>query len=68
LLGAVLLLGLVVNPRSAAALPTYAQKELKECGYRHVNPAGGGVLNARGKACLTNGRAFNNTKHAPPST
>lgn len=32
----------------AQALPKYAQKEKKSCGYCHVNPAGGGKRNAAG--------------------
>ena len=53
-----LLAGLVVAPRSATALPAYAQKEGKPCGYCHVNPAGGGVRNAKGKQYEANGHSF----------
>jgi hypothetical protein len=42
----VLLAGLAVAPQSATALPTYAQKEHKDCESCHVNPAGDGVRNA----------------------
>jgi len=49
---------LVVAPRQAAALPAYAAKEGKACGYCHVNPAGGGVRNANGKKYEANGHSF----------
>jgi hypothetical protein len=52
------LAGLAVMPQSASALPTYADKERKDCGYCHVNPAGGSVLNAKGREYQTNGRKF----------
>jgi len=55
---AVLLAGLVAVPRSATALPAYAQKEGKACGYCHVNPAGGGPRNAKGKQYQANGHKF----------
>jgi hypothetical protein len=58
LLAAVLVAALAVHPRAAAALPTYAEKERKQCGYCHVNPAGGSVLNARGRAYEDNGYSF----------
>lgn len=58
-LGAVaLLVGLLVAPRSASALPAYAQKEGKPCGYCHLNPAGGGERNAKGKQYEANGHKF----------
>ncbi|MGA2568346.1 MAG: hypothetical protein ABSF41_16145 [Pseudolabrys sp.] len=53
-----LLAGLVVAPRSATALPAYAQKEGKACGYCHVNPAGGGQRTAKGKQYEANGHSF----------
>ena len=53
-----LLAGLVVAPRSATALPAYAQKEGKPCGYCHVNPAGGGARNAKGKQYEAHGHSF----------
>jgi hypothetical protein len=49
---------LVVAPRHAAALPAYAQKEGKACGYCHANPAGGGERNAAGKKYEANGHTF----------
>ena len=50
--------GLVVAPRHAAALPAYAAKEGKPCGYCHVNPAGGGAENDKGKEYQANGHKF----------
>jgi hypothetical protein len=49
---------LVAAPQSAQALPQYAAKEGKACGYCHVNPAGGGPRNARGKQYEANGHKF----------
>jgi hypothetical protein len=54
----VLLAGLIGAPRSATALPAYAQKEGKACGYCHKNPAGGGERNAMGKKYEANGHKF----------
>jgi hypothetical protein len=48
----------VGTPRSASALPAYSQKEGKPCGYCHVNPAGGGPRNAKGKQYEANGHKF----------
>jgi hypothetical protein len=48
----------VVAPRHATALPAYAQKEGKACGYCHVNPAGGGPRNAMGKKYEAGGHTF----------
>jgi len=50
--------GLVVAPKHAAALPAYAAKEGKPCGYCHVNPAGGGPRNDKGNAYQANGHKF----------
>ena len=58
LAASVLLAGLVATPRSATALPAYAQKEGKACAYCHVNPAGGGERNAKGKQYEANGHSF----------
>jgi hypothetical protein len=49
---------LVVAPRHAAALPAYAAKEGKACGFCHLNPAGGGERNATGKKYEANGHTF----------
>jgi hypothetical protein len=54
----VLFAGLIVAPRSATALPAYAQKEGKPCGYCHANPAGGGARNAKGRQYEANGHSF----------
>ena len=53
-----LLTGFLVAPRAANALPAYAQKEGKPCGFCHVNPAGGGERNAKGKQYEANGHSF----------
>ena len=49
---------LIVAPRAAIALPSYTQKEDKPCGYCHVNPEGGRVLNAMGRQYEANGHTF----------
>jgi hypothetical protein len=49
---------LVGVPRDAQALPAYAAKEGKACGYCHANPAGGGPRNARGQKYEANGHKF----------
>jgi hypothetical protein len=49
---------LVAVPQKAQALPQYAAKEGKPCGYCHVNPAGGGPRNAKGKEYEANGHKF----------
>jgi hypothetical protein len=49
---------LVMAPRHADAMPAYAAKEGKACGYCHVNPAGGGERNATGKKYEANGHSF----------
>ena len=49
---------LLAAPRHAAALPAYAAKEGKPCGYCHVNPAGGGARNDKGNAYAANGHKF----------
>ena len=50
--------GLVVAPKHASATPAYAAKEGKPCGYCHVNPAGGGPENDKGKEYQANGHKF----------
>ncbi len=49
---------LFAAPQKAQALPAYAAKEGKACGYCHVNPAGGGPRNAKGKQYEANGHKF----------
>ena len=49
---------LVAAPQKAQALPQYAAKEGKPCGYCHVNPAGSGPRNAKGKQYEANGHKF----------
>ncbi len=49
---------IVVAPQHASALPAYAAKEGKACGYCHVNPAGGGPRNAMGKKYEAGGHSF----------
>jgi len=61
-LAAVILIAgsMIVAPRSATALPAYALKEGKPCGYCHANPSGGRELNAVGKQYVANGHTFKN--------
>jgi hypothetical protein len=49
---------LITAPQQAQAKPEYAAKEGKPCGYCHVNPAGGGARNAKGKEYEANGHTF----------
>lgn len=48
---AMLLVGAAVSvaPRTAAALPAYAQQTGKACGACHTNAAGGGALTKAGQ-------------------
>jgi mono/diheme cytochrome c family protein len=46
---------MVAAPKSAHALPAYAQQTGKACGACHQNPAGGGPRNAYGEAFAANG-------------
>ena len=55
LAAACMLAALAVAPRSAAALPTYSQRENRPCEYCHINPSGGGEQNAVGKEYEDNG-------------
>lgn len=57
-IGLFVVAALVAAPRSAAALPAYAAKEGKACGYCHKNPAGGGDRNAMGQKYQANGHTF----------
>jgi hypothetical protein len=50
--------GIVVAPQHAKALPAYASKEGKPCGYCHVNAAGGGARTDKGKEYQANGHKF----------
>jgi mono/diheme cytochrome c family protein len=45
----------IAVPKSAQALPAYAQQTGKACGACHQNPAGGGARNAYGDAFAANG-------------
>ena len=45
----------IAAPKSAQALPAYAQQTGKACGACHKNPAGGGPRNAYGNAFAANG-------------
>jgi mono/diheme cytochrome c family protein len=45
----------IAAPKSAHALPAYAQQTGKACGTCHQNPAGGGPRNAFGEAFAANG-------------
>jgi hypothetical protein len=56
--GVITAAALVAAPQQAQAKPQYAAKEGKPCGYCHVNPAGGGPRNARGKRYQANGHKF----------
>jgi hypothetical protein len=56
--GVIIATALVAAPQQAQAKPQYAAKEGKPCGYCHVNPAGGGPRNARGKRYQANGHKF----------
>ncbi len=59
-----LIVGLAVfaAPRSANALPAYAQKTGQPCGSCHVNTAGGGTLTSLGKAFAANGHKLPSAK------
>lgn len=46
---------LVLAAGPSLARPEYAEKEKRECAYCHVNPAGGGERNARGKHYASHG-------------
>jgi hypothetical protein len=61
-LAALMLAELAVAPRSAAALPTYSQRENRPCEYCHINPAGGSERNAMGKEYEENGHKFKKVK------
>ncbi len=46
---------LVATPRPAEAFPAYAQRTGWHCSICHVNPKGGGPLNAHGTKWVTGG-------------
>ena len=48
-------LTLTLTPRPAQAFPAYAQRTGFVCGVCHVNPKGGGALNAYGIKWVTGG-------------
>jgi hypothetical protein len=54
-LALVLVAGFTMMPRSANALPAYAQSTGKACGFCHQNPAGGGALKPAGDKFKANG-------------
>ena len=45
----------IAVPKSAHALPAYAQQTGKACGACHKNPAGGGPRTSLGEAFAANG-------------
>ncbi len=49
---------LVGKPQSAQAFPAYSKKEEVKCGYCHLNAAGGGTRNYRGKYYKRNSLSF----------
>ena len=57
IIAAILMVGSAISlaPRTASALPAYAQQTGLACGRCHVNPAGGGPNTAFGKAFAANG-------------
>ena len=64
----VLIVGLATfaGPRSAGALPAYAQQTGLACGRCHVNPAGGGARTAFGNAFAANGHKVPSKGGAKP--
>jgi hypothetical protein len=64
----IIALAAFATPRSADALPAYAQQTGLACGRCHVNPAGGGTRTAFGNAFLANGHKVpSGAKSAKPS-
>ena len=53
--GLILTIAAITGPRSASALPNYAQQTGLACGRCHVSPAGGGKLTGFGAAFQANG-------------
>lgn len=58
----------VLGACPAWALPKYAQKENKPCGYCHVKPGGGGARNARGVWYAAHGHSFRGYAPAKPAS
>lgn len=56
---------LFAGTRTVHARPEFARKEMKACGYCHINPRGGGPRNARGLEYARNDFRFPTTKAAP---
>jgi len=48
-------IGALITPASATAKPEFAARTGLPCGQCHVNPAGGGKLNAFGQKFKANG-------------
>lgn len=53
----------VLAPRTAQALPIYAQRTGLPCGQCHVNPQGGGPRTAFGQAFAANGHHLPSKTH-----
>lgn len=53
--GLIMAIAAIASPRSADALPNYAQQTGLACGRCHVNAAGGGKLTGFGTAFQANG-------------
>ncbi|MFI5402044.1 MAG: hypothetical protein ACHQ1G_03835 [Planctomycetota bacterium] len=56
---------LLFGSRPVAARPEFARREMKACGYCHINPRGGGDRNARGLEYARNDFRFPPTKAQP---
>lgn len=58
---------LFTGSRPVAARPEFARREMKACGYCHINPRGGGPRNQRGLEYARNDFRFPPTKGDPGS-
>jgi len=56
---------LFAGSRPVAARPEFARREMKACGYCHINPRGGGPRNQRGLEYARNDFRFPTTKGEP---
>lgn len=56
---------LFAGSRPVAARPEFARREMKACGYCHINPRGGGPRNQRGLEYARNDFRFPPTKAEP---